>query len=200
MDETTVLKRVLAESLAFLDGLPDRPVNARYDVDNVAEALGGPAFELAPAQLPHRPGATWNALPASSYVDGAVSLALTGAGLVRRGRAVAGLLVDEWSEVVPSDVQTTGVAFAYDPPEAMAPQAILLAVPPVVGEPWTVGRLNQVLIETLELAHLRAVPPSALGAIRQYLPATVLAYNAERDAVSTNPGTLTPAPTPSPGG
>ena len=166
-----------------------------------AEALGGPAFDLAVAQLPHQPGATWNALPASSYADGAVSLALVGAGLVRPGRTLAGLLVDEWAEVVPSGVQTTGVAFAYDPPEAMAPQAILLAVPPVVGEPWTLGRLNQVLIETLELAHLRAVPPSALGAIRQYLPAAVLAYNAEGDAVSTNPGTLTPpATTPSPGG
>lgn len=45
MDETTVLKRVLAESLAFLGGLPDRPVNARYDVDDVAEALGGPLPE-----------------------------------------------------------------------------------------------------------------------------------------------------------
>ena len=166
-----------------------------------AGALGGPPFELAAAQLPHQPGATWNALPASSYVDGAVSLALIGADLVRSGRAMAGLLVDEWAEVVPSDVQTTGISFAYDPPEAMAPQAILLAVPPVVGEPWTLGRLNQVLIETLELAHLRAVPPSALGTIRQYLPATVLAYNAEGDAVSTNPGTLTPpAATPTPGG
>lgn len=45
MDETAVLKRVLAESVAFLDGLPGRPVNARYDVDDVAEALGGPLPE-----------------------------------------------------------------------------------------------------------------------------------------------------------
>ena len=73
----------------------------------------------------------------------------------------------------------------------MAPQAILLAVPPVVGEPWTLGTLNQVLLETLDLAHLRAVPPGALGAVRQYLPATVLAFNATRDAVSTNPNALT---------
>ena len=69
------------------------------------------------------------------------------------------LFRSEWAEVVPSDTQTTGVAFRYDPPESMAPQAILLAVPPVPGEPWTVGSLNQVLIETLELAHLRTVPP-----------------------------------------
>ncbi|NUU16752.1 hypothetical protein HP550_05755 [Cellulomonas humilata] len=156
-----------------------------------AEALGGPAVSLAAAQVPHRPGAVWNALPAEQYVDGAVSLALSGAELVAPGREVAGLLVDEWTEVIPSATETTGVAFRYDPPELMAPQAILLAVPPVAGEPWTLGTLNQVLVETLEQAHLRAVPPTALGAVRQYLPATVLAFNAERDAVSTNPNALT---------
>jgi glutamate/tyrosine decarboxylase-like PLP-dependent enzyme len=40
--ERAVLTRVLAESLAFLEGLPRRSVNARFDVDQVAEALGGP--------------------------------------------------------------------------------------------------------------------------------------------------------------
>ncbi|KRD44750.1 hypothetical protein ASE38_11860 [Cellulomonas sp. Root930] len=156
-----------------------------------AEALGGPAVSLGAAQVPHRPGDVWNALPADHYVDGAVSLALSGVELVAPGREIAGLLVDEWTEVIPSATETTGVAFRYDPPELMAPQAILLAVPPVVGEPWTLGTLNQVLVETLEQAHLRAVPPGALGAVRQYLPATVLAFNAERDAVSTNPNALT---------
>ncbi|KQY24720.1 hypothetical protein ASD16_04235 [Cellulomonas sp. Root485] len=156
-----------------------------------AEALGGPAFALGAAQVPYAAGDVWNALPADHHVDGAVSLALSGAELVAPGRVLAGLLVDEWTEVIPSATETTGVAFRYDPPDLMAPQAILLAVPPVLGEPWTVGTLNQVLIETLEQAHLRAVPPSALGAVRQYLPATVLAYNADRDAVSTNPNALT---------
>ncbi len=157
-----------------------------------AEALGGPALTLGVAQVPHRAGAVWNALPATSYVDGAASLVLTGADLIAPGREVAGLLVDEWGEVIPSAKETTGVAFRYDPPDLMAPQAILLAVPPVLGEPWTLGTLNQVLVETLEQAHLRAVPPAALGAVRQYLPATVLAFNTEGDAVSTNPNALTP--------
>lgn len=156
-----------------------------------AEALGGPAFTLGVAQVPHQPGAVWNALPASSYVDGATSLVLIGADLIAPGRALAGLVIDEWGEVIPSVTETTGVAFRYDPPDLMAPQAILLAVPPVRGEAWTVGTLNQVLVETLEQAHLRAVPPAALGAVRQYLPATMLAYNAEADAVSTNPNALT---------
>lgn len=156
-----------------------------------AEALGAPAAPLGAAQVPHAPGAVWNALPADGYVDGAVSLALSGVGLVAPGRELAGFLVDEWTEVVPSATETTGIAFRYDTPELMAPQAILLAVPPVVGEEWTLGRLNQVLVETLEQAHLRAVPPGALGAARQYLPATVLAFNRERDAVSTDPNALT---------
>jgi hypothetical protein len=157
-----------------------------------AEALGGPAFALGVAQVPHTTGAVWNALPAQTYVDGAASLVLTGAGLVAPGRALSGLLIDEWGEVIPSAMETTGVAFRYDPPDLMAPQAILLAVPPVIGEPWTVGTLNQVLVETLEQAHLRAVPPAALGAVRQYLPATALAFNTAGDAVSTNPNALTP--------
>lgn len=157
-----------------------------------AEALGGHPLQLAVAQVPHTAGDVWNALPASSYVDGASSLLLVGAELLAPGRALAGLQIDEWAEVVPSATQTTGVAFRYDPPEAMAPQAILLAVPPVLGEAWTVGSLNQVLIETLELAHLRAVPPEALGAVRQYLPASVLAFNTEADVPSTDPNTFTP--------
>lgn len=157
-----------------------------------AEALGGPPLALGVAQVPYRPGDVWNALPADHHVDGAVSLALSGVDLVAPGRELAGLLLDEWTEVIPSATETTGVAFRYEPPDLMAPQAILLAVPPVVGEPWTVGTLNQVLIETLEQVHLRAVPPAALGAVRQYLPATVLAFNADRDAVSTNPNALTP--------
>lgn len=157
-----------------------------------AEALGGQPLRLAVAQVPYAPGDTWNALPASHYVDGASSLLLIGGDLLAPGRVLSGLLVDEWAEVVPSDTQTTGVAFRYDPPEAMAPQAILLAVPPVPGEAWTVGSLNQVLIETLELAHLRAVPPESLGAVRQYLPASVLAFNTEADVPSTNPHAFTP--------
>ena len=43
--QRAVLEQVLAESLRFLGGLSERPVNARYDVDDVAAALGGPLPE-----------------------------------------------------------------------------------------------------------------------------------------------------------
>ena len=43
--QRAVLEQVLAESLRFLGDLSERPVNARYDVDEVAAALGGPLPE-----------------------------------------------------------------------------------------------------------------------------------------------------------
>ncbi len=155
-----------------------------------AEAMGGAPLRLGLVQTPHRPGAAWNGRPAVSYVDGAASLVLVGAELLAPGRALAGLLIDEFTELVPSATETTGVAFRYEPPAAMAPQALLLAVPPVVGEPWTVGGLNQVLLETLDLAHLRALGPDDLDLVRQILPATVLAFNNAGDVPSTNPNSL----------
>ena len=43
--QRAVLEQVLAASLRFLGDLSERPVNARYDVDEVAAALGGPLPE-----------------------------------------------------------------------------------------------------------------------------------------------------------
>ena len=123
-------------------------------------------------------------------VDGAASLVLQDAPEQFTG-PLCGVLVDEWTELVPSREETTGIAFQYDPPDASAPQAILLAVPPVVGEPWTVGGLNRVLLETLDLLRLRAVGPALLGDVAHFLPATYLAFNAHGDAVSSDLNLLT---------
>ena len=157
-----------------------------------AEALGGMPMRLGLAQTPHHPGAAWNGRPAPAYVDGATSLVLVGAEVLAPGRPLAGLLVDELTELVPSATETTGVAFRYEPPTAMAPQALLLAVPPVTGEEWTGGGLNQVLLETIDLAHVRALAPNHLDLVRQFLPATVLPFNTDGDVPSTNPNSLQP--------
>jgi hypothetical protein len=157
-----------------------------------AEALGGSVrLDLSVAQVPHRSGQRWVGLALANGggpVDGAASLVLHDAP-ASFGGALCGLLVDEWTELLPSRNETTGIAFQYDPPDACAPQAILLAVPPTTGAPWTVGGLNRVLLETLDLLRIRAVDPETLGDVRHYLPATYLAFNASADAVSTD---LTP--------
>ena len=99
---------------------------------------------------------------------------------------LAGVLVDEWVEAVPSAKETTGIALQYDRPNATPPQTILIAVPPEVGVPWTVWSMQQVLLETLDLARVRAVDPDALDEIGHYFPAMYFAMNTAGDTVSTD--------------
>jgi hypothetical protein len=64
-------------------------------------------------------------------------------------------------------------------------------VPPVPDKAWTVGDLQRVLLETLDLARLRAVDAEALDQTGHYLPALYLAFNANNDTVSTDFAPLT---------
>jgi hypothetical protein len=73
----------------------------------------------------------------------------------------------------------------------MAPQNLLVAVPPVPGVDWTADTLRRVLIETLDLAKMRAVDPEVLGETGQYLPGLYMAFNINNDAVSTDFAPLT---------
>jgi hypothetical protein len=92
------------------------------------------------------------------------------AGTVGGTDAVAGLLLDEWVEVVPKTVErpddtgamtrdamvTAGVAANVESPAARAPQVILLALSPD-GSRWTSDTLSSLLRDTLDLAKLRSV-------------------------------------------
>jgi hypothetical protein len=74
-----------------------------------------------------------------------------------------GLLVDEWTEVVPSEDETAGIAFHYDKPNSEPPQTMLLAVSPqLFGEGWDWNDLIAILHETLAEAKLRAVEPQII--------------------------------------
>ena len=192
--DTTLTDDSLAVETWLLRMERVRPALARFGAAvRQSQVLAGVTSSVLDlAQVPHLAGQRWVGLPLTDIPlrEGVVSLALHGAPADLTG-ALAGLLVDEWTEIIPSATETTGVAFRYDPPDAMAPQAVLLAVPPVPGEPWTVGTLNQVLLETLDLAHLRTVGPDLLGDAGQYLPAAMLAFNADGDAVSTDLNPLT---------
>ena len=108
---------------------------------------------------------------------------------VAAGAGIAGLMLDDWVEVVPSAQQITGVTFHFDDPIARAPQAILLAVRPDDFAEWTFEAVEGSVLEALDLAKLRAVDPDALGALGHYLPALYFAYNTggpHGDAVSVD--------------
>ena len=77
------------------------------------------------------------------------------------------------------------------PARRLRTAGVLLAVPPVPGDDWTVAVLHRVLMETLDLAKLRAVDSDALSDCGQFLPALCFAFNAKDDAVSTDFAPLT---------
>ena len=132
----------------------------------------------AVAQLPHSDDDPWvgGALPDPSALTGKVSVVIYGSGnLPAVGSSGTALLVDEWSETVPYREEVTGVALHYDQPDATAPQAILLAVPPVRDQAWTLADFAATLHDTLELARNRTVEVEHIGASRygQLLPLLV---------------------------
>ncbi|WP_328876362.1 hypothetical protein OHT76_43520 [Streptomyces sp. NBC_00287] len=103
------------------------------------------------------------------------------------GKPIAGIVFDEWAEVlpgadalaatktgqdpVPVESELTGVAFHFDRPDAKAPQAVLIAVPPNPVRGWTADGLALVVRDTLELAKMRTVDLADLPLIDDILPA-----------------------------
>ena len=136
-----------------------------YDRASVRPAVG---------QLPAAPGEPWVALHAPpDRRRGALSwLALDHGGLgdlAKTGRA-AGLVLDEWVELVPSGEVVTGVALNVDAPSSRPPQAMLLGLPPR-DRSWDFDNVVDTLLEALEAAKLRAVDPDVLLGYGHHAPA-----------------------------
>ena len=164
---------------------------ARLDASiRYAEALEtGQRLNLRIAQLPYQKDDHWVGLPANEGKDLSMSrfsLIVQSAAHLDVKQPLTGLLIDEWVEVVPGASETTGLVFQYDQPDAAPPQCILLAVPPDLDQSWSLWSMQQVLLETLDLARLRAVDPDALDEVGHYLPALYFAVNTERDTVSAD--------------
>jgi len=155
-----------------------------------AEALGtGEQLKLSIAQLPYAADDRWVGLPlkdGQTLPGGKLSLAVQSTAPVDVHQPLAGVLVDEWAEVVPNATEITGIALQYDQPNAAPPQTILIATPPDLDAAWTVWSLQQVLLETLDLARIRGVDSDALDEVGHYLPALYFAVNTANDTVSTD--------------
>jgi hypothetical protein len=178
-----------------------------------AEASGSPQpLRLRVAQLPRRAGDRWAGLPATPQQpipSGRLSLVVQSTAPPAAGAPLAGLVVDEWTEVIPDRTQLTGLSFHVDQPAARAPQAILLAVAPNEAHVWSLAPLEATVLETLDFARARLVDAEALGSplaspppgaaavprLGHYLPAIYLAAAPATDTVTTDVGRMTaPAP------
>ena len=197
------LQQALAGSAKLQDGDPlasatwfERVARVREGAGKLnatlsyAEALNtGERLNLTIAQLPYSDNDRWLALPfkpGQNPPPGKLSLAMQSAAAIDAGQPLAGVLIDEWVEVVPGATEVTGIALQYDQPNSAPPQTILIAVPPEIGQPWTTWSLQQVLLETLDLARVRAVDSEALAEVGHYLPALYFAFNALNETVSTD--------------
>jgi hypothetical protein len=160
-----------------------------------AEALeAGEHLSLRVAQLPYRAEDLWVGLPfetGQGISPSRFSIVVQAAPTLDVTQPLAGVLIDEWVELVPSATETTGMVFQYDQPDAAPPQSILLAVPPDMDQPWNLWSIQQVLLETLDLARIRAVDPDTLDEVGHYLPALYFAVNSAGDTVSTDFSKLT---------
>ena len=87
----------------------------------------------------------------------------------------AGMLIDEWSEVIPNRFETTGIAGHYDQPNTEPPQCVLVAVSPTIKGHWEWDDLVDMLIDTFDRAKRRAVEPDFLRTTpyAQLLPAVL---------------------------
>ena len=165
-----------------------RPGVARLDTSLLmAEALSGKSLvRFDVAQLPATTNDRWLGLDlAGKMPASSLSLIAFSPTAYTAGAAVAGLMIDEWVELLPSTQQITGISFHHDDPTARAPQAILLVVRPDDFPEWTMEAVEGSVLEALDLAKLRAVDPDTLGALGHYLPALYFAYNSGGGAAET---------------
>jgi len=160
------------------------------------DALDAPDAPLTTLQLPTVEKEPWvgAAFGNATIAGPRVQATLIGPKLFDPTQPLAGLLVDEWTETIPAEKQFTGLAYHYTAPLSQPPQAILVAVAPdKTASTWTPETLEHILIETRDLAKIRAVDPDALvdpdarggtdapRGTGQLLPAFYLAINNKSD-------------------
>jgi hypothetical protein len=148
--------------------------------------FGRPRVDVV--QLPYIPGEKWLGLPFTAPVstpeqmknfpeEGRVAVLLVSyAPSLSSTAAWAGLVIDDFSEVIPHQVEETGIALHFDSPQAQAPQAILVATPASAGTSWTFADLIGSLEQTMDLMKIRAVSAEQLD-VGQVLPMTIIPGN-----------------------
>jgi hypothetical protein len=166
---------------------------------NLATGFGVAEPAFTPVQFPYDPAAPWVAMEFPSTYQLASDRLLYTAQYGPAGfdgtKPQCGLLVDEWSEVVPvkdsaADLpqRHSGITFNYNRPDNEAPQAILLVTPASNTEQWQWADLVGALNETLDLAKKRALEPAQIDnkPYASLLPATVMAATLYGISITTS--------------
>jgi len=105
-----------------------------------------------------------------------------------KNKPQCGIVIDEWTEVIPSEEETTGIAFHYDQPNSEPPQTMLLVTPPEFTGNWKWDDIIESMEETLEMAKKRTIEPLMVEktSYAQFLPTTMMAVTMHWVTVATN--------------
>lgn len=124
-----------------------------------ARALGLARPRLDVVQFPHVPDETWLGLPFDEPPEKgrAALLVLSYADELDPLSNWCGLVLDDWSEIIPNRSEETGFAFHYRGPHAEAPQAVLVATPSRNAPQWSFEELIASLEQAMQLYKVRAV-------------------------------------------
>lgn len=170
----------------------------------MADALRGPGHGLlgildgweepavTPVQFPYHAGDHWLAMEFADSKpiteDKLLFTAHYAAEPLLGTSAHCGLLLDEWTEVVPAAAETTSIAVHVDRPDSEPPQSMLLVAPPARTGSWHTDDLLAAVNETLDLAKTRAVEPQHLDdtPYAQLLPATVMSATRQPVTIGTD--------------
>jgi len=155
-----------------------------------APIFGAVEPALTPLQLPYRTGESWLGLqfdPQQS-LSGDRLLYTTHFAVPPGSTAMCGLLLDEWTEVLPARDETVGMSFHYDRPGSEPPQVWLLATPTNTRAPWRWSDLLGAVSEAFALAKLRAVEPTQIDSTpyASFLPATATASALRGISIAAN--------------
>jgi hypothetical protein len=177
--------------------VPVRPAVARLaGVLEASEMLGGRVSlaDLHLAQLPHRPGAAWIGRPFEATPPVTTGWVIHAAARPAFDGTLAGIVVDQWTEAVPSTVETTGMSFHFDAPGARAPQTVLIATPTDrTADRWSVDALVGTVREAVSLARIRPLDIDDIDVAARFLPAAYLPFNIETKLPGLNLAALVAA-------
>jgi len=149
-----------------------------------------PTMDLVPLQLPYQENDSWLALsyPEGYKIESDKLLYTAYSPGFDPTKAQCGLLVDEWTEVIPNDKETTGMTFHYDRPNCEPPQSMLLVAPSEFTGKWKWDDVVNSLHDTLEMMKFRALEPDQVDQTNyaKFLPATVAAVTASPVTMALN--------------
>ncbi len=170
-----------------------RPKLQKWEmVRTLCETLSDKESESLPVQLPYRDKDSWLAVEFPEIdeltkkpfqiMHDTISVVAHGSSAFSAGSKQSGLLIDDWTEVIPAKDEVTGITFNYNQPNAVPPQALLLAVTPEITGSWSWDELVGTLNDTLQRAKRRAIEPmildkSARQEINTLLPAVIGEFN-----------------------